>query len=115
MSSDRASVPFDLETVDRLLTTTRAVRRRLDLHRAVPVDVVHECLPLAVQAPTGSNLQTWRWVVVTSPEIRNALAELYRNPLVPAASPPRRDLTEALSSEAQERMHASTEFLRDHL
>ncbi|MEV0354623.1 nitroreductase family protein [Nocardia sp. NPDC050697] len=63
---------------DELLTTTRAVRKRLDLEREVPLAVVRECLELAVQAPSGSNRQGWHWVVVTDPAKRKALGELYR-------------------------------------
>lgn len=69
---------LDHETVDRLLTTTRSVRKRLDLERPVEPEVVQECIRLAIQAPTGSNSQGWRWVVVTDAEKRLALAELYR-------------------------------------
>jgi nitroreductase len=81
---------MDLTTVDHLLTTTRAVRKRLDLTRPVPREVVLECLRLAIQAPTGSNAQRWRWLVVTDPDTRSAIAELYRNPprsVVPSAAP----------------------------
>lgn len=70
---------FDLDTVDKLLTTTRAVRKRLDLTRPVELEVILECLRLAIQAPTGSNLQTWRWLVITDPTVRTHLAELYRS------------------------------------
>ena len=69
--------PFDLTETDRLLTTTRAVRRRLDLDREVDPAVVVECLRIAVQAPTGSNSQTWRWMVVTDPEKRREIARHY--------------------------------------
>lgn len=69
---------FDLAETDRLLSTTRAVRRRLDLTRPVPREVVLECLRLAVQAPTASNAQEWRWMVVTDPARRGAIAEIYR-------------------------------------
>ena len=69
---------FDLDVVDRLLSTTRAVRKRLDLERAVPPEVVLDCIRLSQQAPTGSNSQGWRWLVVTDAEKRLALAELYR-------------------------------------
>jgi nitroreductase len=62
---------------DEVLRTTRAVRRRLDLDRPVPREVVLECLRLAVQAPTASNEQSWRWLVVTDPAKRAALAEHY--------------------------------------
>jgi nitroreductase len=68
---------FDLSQTDRLLSTTRAVRKRLDLEREVPESVITECLRLAVQAPTGGNSQTWRWIVVTDPEKRRELARLY--------------------------------------
>ena len=64
--------------IDHVLTTTRAVRRRLDLDRPVEPEIVMDCLRLAVQAPTGGNVQGWRWLVVTDPAIRARLAELYR-------------------------------------
>jgi nitroreductase len=70
--------PLDLATVDHLLSTTRAVRKRLDLQRPVPPEVVEECLRLASQAPTGSNRQGWHWVVVTDAGKRAALADMYR-------------------------------------
>lgn len=63
---------------DELLTTTRAVRRRLDLERSVDRELVEECLEVALQAPTGSNRQDWRFVVVTEPDLREAIAERYR-------------------------------------
>ena len=69
---------FDVAMTDELLATTRAVRKRLDLQRAVPREVIDECLELAVQAPTGSNSQGWRWLVVDDAGKREALAELYR-------------------------------------
>jgi nitroreductase len=69
---------FDLAMTDELLATTRAVRKRLDLERPVPREVILECLELAVQAPTGSNSQTWRWVVIEDADKRAAIAQLYR-------------------------------------
>ena len=69
---------FDTTITDELLATTRAVRKRLDVERPVDPAVVLECIALAQQAPTGSNQQSWRWVVVTEPATRAALAELYR-------------------------------------
>ncbi|GAA1149235.1 nitroreductase family protein [Kribbella jejuensis] len=63
---------------DELLTTTRTVRKRLDLERAVPLEVVKECIEIALQAPSGSNRQTWHWVVITDAEKRAAVGEYYR-------------------------------------
>lgn len=63
---------------DDLLTTTRSVRRRLDLGRPVPLDLIHECVGIALQAPTGGNSQVAHFVVITDPAKRAAIAELYR-------------------------------------
>src|SRR5205085_8281003 len=69
---------MDIATVDRVLTTTRVVRRRLDLSRPVERDVVERCIDDAFQAPTGSIAQGWHFVVVTDAAKRAALADLYR-------------------------------------
>ena len=69
---------FDLEMTDKLLSTTRSVRKRLDFDREVPREVVMDCLELGLQAPTGSNRQGWRWLVVTDEGIRRELGRLYR-------------------------------------
>lgn len=69
---------MDLATVNKLLTTTRSVRARLDLTRPVAPELIEECLAIAVQAPTGSNVCRYQFIVVTDPTKRRALAELYR-------------------------------------
>jgi nitroreductase len=71
-------MPFDLTETDRLLSTTRAVRKRLDLERPVEREVILDCLRLAVQAPTASNSQIWHWMVVTDPDKKKLIAESYR-------------------------------------
>lgn len=65
-------------TPDQLLTTTRAVRKRLDFSRPVPMELIRECLEIAVQAPTGANSQSWQFVVVTDAQKRAALGDIYR-------------------------------------
>lgn len=62
---------------DQLLTTTRSVRKRLDLHRPVPLDVIRECLEVALQAPSGSNSQTWHWIVLTDRDRKDKVARYY--------------------------------------
>jgi len=69
----------DISSVDELLTTTRAVRKRLDLTRPVDRDVILECVRLAMQAPTASNAQDWRWLVITDADKRAAIAEIYHS------------------------------------
>lgn len=64
-------------TNDELLSTTRAVRKRLDLEREVPLDVIKECMELAVQAPTGSNAQGWQFMFVTDREKIAQIGDYY--------------------------------------
>lgn len=78
-----ATVPFDLDEVDRLLTTTKSVRHRLDLDRPVPREVVTECIRLALYAPNASNAQDWHWVVIDDPALRKLAADVYRRCTAP--------------------------------
>jgi len=70
--------PLDLGSVDHVLNTTRSVRQRLDFDRPVPMSLVREALEIALQAPTGANTQTWRFMVVTDTAKRQQLADFYR-------------------------------------
>jgi nitroreductase len=72
------SAPFNLAETDRLLSTTRAVRKRLDLNKPVDRSVILDCIRLSQQAPTGSNAQSWRWLVVTDQGKRAELARIYK-------------------------------------
>ncbi len=65
-------------SADELLATTRSVRKRLDFDRPVERSVIEECLEFAVQAPTGSNQQGWRFLVVTDEDKKAALGDIYR-------------------------------------
>jgi nitroreductase len=78
--------PFDLDSIDRLLTTTKAVRRRLDLTRPVPREIVSDCIRLGCYAPNASNAQEWFWVVVDDADQRRKVAQIYRDLLVPRVS-----------------------------
>ena len=78
--------PFDLGQIDRLLTTTKAVRRRLDLSRPVERGVVVDCLRLASYAPNASNSQEWRWLCIDDPAQRRRVGDLYATATVPAVS-----------------------------
>lgn len=69
---------IDLDSVDHVLTTTRSVRLRLDFERPVPNAMIKDALRIALQAPTGANTQTWRFMVVTDAAKRRAIAEYYR-------------------------------------
>jgi nitroreductase len=98
-------------SADEVLSTTRAVRRRLDLTRPVEREVLEECLRLAQQAPSGSNAQTWHFVVVTDPERRARLAEIWRR----GAERYRAHLGPGPHDPAQARIYETVWHLADHL
>jgi nitroreductase len=105
---------FELESVDRLLTTTKAVRRRLDLSRPVSRDVIVECIGLAGYAPNASNGQEWRWVVVDDPELRARVGEQYRRTLVPPVTK-MLEAKIAVGDEAGARISRSILYLADRM
>jgi nitroreductase len=106
-------------TPEELLTTTRTVRKRLDLTRPVPDELIERALTLALQAPTGSNSQGWHWIVVTDPGQRAKLAELYRRSFE-AYREARPSAEESYAGDAQRiavqhRVSDSADYLSEHL
>ncbi len=106
--------PFDLDSIDRLLTTTKAVRRRLDFNRPVPRELVVECVRLGCYAPNASNAQEWRWVLVDDPKQRARVAEVYRDILVPRVSQ-MLETKLAAGDEAGARISRSILYLADRM
>jgi nitroreductase len=105
---------------DELLSTTRAVRHRLDLTRPVPWELIQECVELAVQAPTGRNRQRWHFVVVTDPERRHALADVFRRAVAaadPHASPLTPRDTERMNAypSSLSKMRSGFQYLYDNI
>jgi nitroreductase len=119
----RAIAPRDdqpARAADHVLTTTRAVRRRLDLERPVDPALVRECIGIALQAPTGGNDQGWHFVVVTDPASRAAVAEVFRAAALEYAQrerPRRRRLRERTEEEraTRKKVMASSAYLFEHL
>lgn len=93
---------------DQLLTTTRSVRKRLDLERPVPMELVREALDIALQAPSGSNTQSWNWIVLTDPDLKAKVGEYYRRSFTDyaASRPPTDDPT-------MKRVASSSQYLAD--
>jgi len=102
-------------TTDELLTTTRSVRKRLDLLRDVPLSLIEECLEIALQAPSGSNRQAWHFIVVTDPEKRTAIGTLYQKAvneyLQSPGSASRLFADDATRARVQERVGDSVAYL----
>ena len=107
-------------SADELLTTTRAVRRRLDFDRELDPRLVMECLEVALQAPSGGNRQGWAWLVVTDPAKKAALARLYRQSWAEYVKSPyfADDSVEGDDPEVRasyDRVRASAQYLADNL
>lgn len=110
------ATPENLAVLDHLLTTTRSVRKRLDLTRPVEPEILEECLAIALQAPTGSNQQKWHFIVVTDPAKRAAIGDFYRQSFDlyrprDAAEPPATDPQSA----QMRRVIDSARYLADHM
>ena len=104
---------------DELLSTTRSVRRRLDLTRPVDLNLIEQCLDLAQQAPSGGNQQGWSFVVVMDPHKRQALGALYKQGWdAYLQSMPARVASEAPTSTPSRdilRVYRSAQYLADHM
>jgi nitroreductase len=105
---------FDLAMTDALLSTTRAVRKRLDMERPVEKSVIMDCIDLSQQAPTGSNRQGWRWVVVTDAEKRAVLGGLYRKGVGDYLATAKTD-AEARGAVQDARVFDSAQYLADRM
>lgn len=111
---------MNLDVVDHLLTTTRSVRLRLDLTRPVEPEVIERCIEIASQAPSGSNTQGWRFMVITDPEKRAAIAELYKKSYYTYINSPDGPLAKKRAEDPyptgqMTRVRNSSQYLADHM
>ena len=111
--ADGTGMDIDIVSVDHVLVTTRAVRRRLDLDRPVDNQLLLDCIDLAEQAPSGGNLGSRRWVVVRDQAVKDQLGDLYRETVLPFMSVAAEQLRG--TGHAQERVMASSVYLAEHL
>jgi nitroreductase len=106
-------------TPDELLSTTRSVRRRLDLTRPVERTLLEECIALAMQAPTGGNQQGWSFIVVTDAEKRRALGALYKQGwdvyIREVSARLAADAGTQMPSRDSLRVYRSAQYLADHM
>jgi nitroreductase len=110
------AVHLDLDP-DELLSTTRSVRRRLDLERPVARELVEECIELALQAPSGSNSQGWHWVVVEDPDTKAELARMYAthfDPYIAMGEGLQLYPDDDTRTERSGAVSSSARYLRDH-
>jgi nitroreductase len=70
---------IDVANADLLLTTTKQVRKRLDLSRPVPRELLLECIDIASHAPMGGNQERNRWMIIDDPAIKAEIAPLYQS------------------------------------
>ncbi len=106
---------FDLASVDYILETTRSVRKRLDLTRPVERATVERCLEIAIQAPTGSNQQGWKWLIVTDDDIKAKIAAHYKDSWYKYAGVAARSGPGEEPSAQMKRVISSARYLADHM
>jgi nitroreductase len=100
--------------ITHLLTATRSARKTLDLDAPVDLADIRDCLGIALQAANGSNQQAWRWLVISDPELRGKIAELYREAyLLRVGGQLLADLVPAGTPEG--RLMSSTEWLVENM
>ena len=104
---------IDPRHVDEVLTTTRAVRRRLDLERPVNNQMLLDCIDLAEQAPTGANLGSRRWIIVRDQAVKDQLGHLYQDAALGFMSQTAERLRG--TGHPQEKVMASAQYLAEHL
>ncbi len=108
-------MPLNL-SVDEVLTTTRSVRKRLDLDKPVTREVLMECLELALQAPTGSNSQGWQWVFIEDADKKKAIGDIYLANARRYLSSPSREYPEGdTRGERMDKVRDSATFLAEHM
>ena len=108
------SPEFDIAQTDRLLTTTRAVRKRLDTTRPVERHTILDCIRVASQAPAGGNVQRWRWLVIDDPALKQGIADLYRRAYEPYMAAQRQAIDGATPQKGRENIGAIMDS-SDHL
>jgi nitroreductase len=113
-------MPIPDLSIDELLTTTRSVRKRLDLTRPVEAEVIRECLSLALQAPRPGSGERWHFVVVTEPAQRSALAALYRKGALSVGMEKKAEQARAVAADEKQaailtRSISSAQYLVEHL
>ncbi len=106
---------FDLEMTDRLLTTTKQVRKRLDLTRPVPRELLLDCIDIASHAPMGGNLERNRWLVVDDPDLKAAIAPYYQQVGRPYLAANREVTAGIADTDRQSKVLDSAEFLVEHI
>lgn len=106
---------------DELLSTTRAVRKRLDFDKPLDMKLVRECVELALQGPSGSNAQGWHFFVVTDEKKRKAIGDIYRRGfdlyrgMEVSAHALAKAQTDAAEAKQMERVVDSAEYLAANL
>ena len=100
---------IDVANADLLLTTTKQVRKRLDLSRPVPRELLLECIDIASHAPMGGNLERNRWMIIDDPAIKAEIAPLYQSVGRPYLA------ANAASEGRQAKVVESASFLVDHV
>jgi nitroreductase len=98
-----------------IIKTTRSMRRLKP--DPVPNELVSKILEAGVCAPSGGNMQRWRFLVVRDPKVKETVGALYKRACDEQVAPRYRSGEPApgTSRERFERMLAAAEYLANHI
>jgi nitroreductase len=81
----------------------------------VPDELIAKIVDAGVRAPTGSNLQNWRFVVIKDRERRRQMGELYREAMqIAGRAYANRKPPAHMTTKRQERMMTGAMYLAEH-
>jgi nitroreductase len=103
----------DAGTVLAAIHTTRSLRR-LET-REVPDEVLRQILDAAIRAPSGSNQQTWSFIVVRDPETKQALQRIYAEVAQQYFDVGPKTISDGSGSATMTRVRSSARHLAEHL
>ncbi len=111
----RGKMELNVEMCDLLLTSTRSVRKRLNMNKAVPKKLVEECLNIAVQAPSATNTQKWRFFVFSKAEKKNVISRYYKKSFSIYLSDAKKNRNVNTKSTNNAKIIESAKFLADNM
>src|SRR5438874_7836698 len=98
-----------------IMATTRSMRRLKP--DPVPAELIRKILDAGVSAPSGGNMQRWRFLVVKDPEVKQMVGTYYKRAWDEIVAPRYRAGEPAPGTvpERFQRMLDAAQYLADHI
>jgi nitroreductase len=108
-------MPEEIHDLFEIMTTTRSMRRLKP--DPVPDALIRKILEMGVSAPSGGNMQRWRFLVIKDPKIKATIGAYYKRAWDEVVSPRYRagEPAPGTSRERFARMLNAAQYLADHI